>query len=446
MTARYTTVMNSFLSSLLSGAPTQLRLVFASIIAAWDAVWWIVLPIVAIIIFWDFWKLYLHVKFTKSIKWKLLEIRVPKNILKTPKAMEQIFAAAHAPYSYGHSWMQKHWQGKEESWMAFELVGSAGESHFYLRLPSDLRHMMESAIYGQYPDAEIIEAAEYTDQYAKILPNKNFDVSGLEEILRHESYLPIRTYPSFEESVEEQRLDPIAPIMESMSRLKGDQQLWYQIVVRPTGEDFKKEGEKRINQIYGIEEKKKPAGIFSGFGLGITLADVITAPFKHPGDHEASKKEEKPKTQRTIVTPGEKEITEGIEMKISKIAFDATIRFVYINRRDVPDEGFMNTVHGFIRQFNTQNMNSLKPNGATTTASYSVHGLFKKTKVQWRKRSMWESYKNVSPGKANATILNIEELATLLHFPITAVSTTELEKIGSRKGSPPAGLPLMEDE
>jgi hypothetical protein len=408
----------------------QAGLLWRSVVTAWDKVWWIALPLIAVFIFWDFWRIYLHVRFVRSIKWKLLEIKVPKTIMKTPKAMEQIFAAAHAPYSYGISAYDKYWKGKEESWMSFELIGSAGESHFYLRVPSEYRHMMESAVYGQYPDAEIIDAPEYMDQFPKILPNQNFDLSGFEEILRHESYLPIRTYPSFEESVEEQRLDPIASIMEAMSRLTGDEQLWYQIIVRPTGEAFKEEGDKKIAKIYGTDE----------------LGDIVASPFRHPTGTEAPKKEEKTKTQRVIVTPGEKEITEGIEMKISKIAFDATVRFLYINRRGVPDAGFMNTVHGFIRQFNTQNMNSLKPNSPTSTAAWSVKGpLFKKTRIQWRKRLIWENYTKIVPGKANATILNIEELATLLHFPITAVSTTELEKIGSRKGAPPSGVPLIED-
>jgi hypothetical protein len=439
--------MNSFFASLFSGVPVQLHLFGSAVLMAWDAVWWIVLPVVAALLFWEFWRLYLHVKFVKEINFKLLEIKVPKTIMKTPKAMEQIFAAAHAPYSYGIRFYDKYIKGKEEFWMSFEMVGRAGESHFYLRVPGQYRHMMESAIYGQYPDAEIIDADEYMDQFPKILPNANFDLSGFEEILRHESYLPIRTYPSFEESVEEQRLDPISPIMEAMSRLRGDEQLWYQIIVRPTGEDFKKEGDKKIAQIYGIEDKKKAsANPFAGFGLGVTLGDVITSPFRHPSSETAAKKEEKPKQQRVIVTPGEKEITEGIELKISKIAFDATVRFLYVNRRGVPDAGFMNTVHGFVRQFNTQHMNSLKPNSGTSTASWSVHGLFKKTRIQWRKRLIWEAYRNIVPLKGNKAILNIEELATIMHFPITAVSTTELEKIGSRKGSPPAGVPLIEEE
>src|SRR5579871_1596413 len=96
--------------------PSILWGIFVSILAVWSVVWWIVLPIVAIIIFWEAWKLHLHYNFVHNINWKLLEIKVPKNILKTPKAMEQIFAAAHAPYSYGLSNYKKYWEGQEEYW------------------------------------------------------------------------------------------------------------------------------------------------------------------------------------------------------------------------------------------------------------------------------------------------------------------------------------------
>lgn len=431
--------MNSYLSSLSSGAPVQLQSFWASVILAWDAVWWIVVPIILAIILWEGWRLYLHVRFVKAVKWKLLEIKVPKNILKTPKAMEQIFAAAHSPYSYGFRKIDKYWKGKEEEWMSFEMIGRAGESHFYLRVPASYRHMMESAIYAQYPEAEIVEAEDYLDQFPKILPNKDFDVSGFEEMLKGANYLPIRTYADFEESVEEQRLDSIAPMMEAMSRLDADEQLWYQLIVRPTGEDFRKEGEAKINKIFGVPEAKKAKWT----GLGVSLGEVIAAPFEHPLG-TTPKPEVKP-TPRVIVSPQEKEVAEGIHEKISKIAFDATPRFLYINRRGQPDKGFLFTVHGFIRQFNTQDMNSLKPNSENTTASWSVHGLFKQTRIKWRKRLLWENYSHIMPGPAKS-ILNIEELATIFHFPITAVSTTELEKIASRKGSPPAGVPLVEDE
>jgi hypothetical protein len=415
------------------------------ILVAWSEVWWIVLPLVAIFIFWDFWLLYLHVRFVKAITWKVLEIKVPKNVLKTPRAMEQIFAAAHAPYTYGIKKYDKYWKGKEELWMSFELVGSAGESHFYLRLPRELQHMMEAAIYGQYPEAEVTEVEDYLEHFPEILPNKEIDVSGFEEMLRHPNYLPIRTWLSFEDPVEERRLDTIAPIMEIMSKLKDDEQLWYQLVVRPTGEEFKEEGQKKINQILHIEsEEKKKGGLFAGFGPGVTLGEVVRAPFEHPGS-VLPKKEEKQNFMRFIISPGEKDVTEAVEEKISKIALEATPRFLYLTKQGNPDPGIIAACHGFVRQFNTQNLNSLKPNSIKTTASYAVRGMFVKTRIRWRKRIIYEEYRNIKPSDKKS-VLNIEELATIYHFPIAAVSTTELEKIPSRRGSPPAGVPTIEEE
>lgn len=415
-----------------------------SILLAWSEVWWIALPLIAAFLFWDFWLTYLHVRFARGIVWKLLEVKIPKNVLKTPKAMEQIFAAAHAPYSYGIKPFDKYWKGKEELWMSFEIVGRAGESHFYVRVPKELRHNIEVAIYGQYPEAEVVEVEDYLESFPDNLPTPDIDVSGFEEIFRHEDYLPIRTYLSFEDPTEERRLDTIAPLMELMAKLEGDQQLWYQLVIRPTGEDFKKEGEKRINQILGIESKeKKPAGLLRGMGPGVTIGEVVRAPFEHPGS-ETKKKEEGPKAMRFLMTPGEKEVSEAIAMKISKIAFEATPRFLYITKKGDVDPGMMSALHGFMRQFNTQNLNSLRPDGSTTTASYSIKGMFKKTRVRWRKRLLYESYRHISPGHKKS-VMNIEELATLYHFPSAAVSTTELEKITSRKGSPPAGIPIVND-
>ena len=394
-----------------------------SVLVAWSEVWWIVLPLVAFFIFWDFWILYLHVRFSESISWVLLEIKVPKNVLKTPKAMEQIFAAAHAPYTYGIVPYDKYWKGKEESWMSFELVGRAGESHFYLRVPKELQRNMETAIYGQYPEAEIVEVEDYLKHFPEVLPNHEFDLAGFEEILRHEDYLPIRTYLSFEDPTEERRIDTIAPLMEIMAKLKEDEQLWYQLIIVPTGEDFKKEGEKKINQIIDPDSNKKPrGGIFPEAGLGFTLREAVRAPFEHPGT-EVKKKDEKAKTMRFLMTPGEKDKTEAIEEKISKIAFEATPRFMLLIKDGDSDPGVISALHGFMRQFNTQNLNALRPDSATTTASYSVRGMFKQTRIRWRKRLFFENYRHISPN-GHKSILNIEELASIYHFPIAAVSTT----------------------
>lgn len=415
-----------------------------SILTVWGVVWWFVLPLIAIIVLWEAWLLHLHVKWVTSINWKILEIKVPKNVLKTPKAMEQIFAAAHAPYTYGIPWYKKYLEGQEEYWMTFELIARAGETHFYLRVPTQFRNMMESAVYAAYPEAEITEAEDYLEEMPHILPNEQFDVSGLEEVLRHENYLPIRTYLAFEDPTEERRIDTIAPLMEAMSKLKDDEQLWFQVIVKPTGEEFRKEGEEEINKLLGIEKPEKPS-LWPKFDLGLTPGEVLRGPFQHPGEAKSAHDEKKEKPPRFLMTPVDKERADAIHLKISKIAFEATLRFIYIQRKGAPDPGHTNSIHGFIRQFNTQNLNSLKPYSPTSTASYTVKGLFKKTRLRARKRYIYEHYHHLTP-MHHESILNIEELASVFHFPLAVVSTTELEKVESRKGGPPASLPIVQEE
>ena len=231
----------------------QVGLIWQSIAAVWAWSWWIVLPVIALIIFLEFWEQYKRQQFHQSIPWKLLEIKVPKNILKTPKAMEQVFSAAYL-------------EG-EKHWMAFEAVGNAGETHFYLRVPSPYRNMMESAIYAQYSEAEISEVDDYIQQMPRVMPNDEFDIFGVEQTLGNGEFAPIRTYKDFEDSVEERRIDTIALLMESLSKLKDSEQMWFQFVVKPVDEKWKKNAEAAANKLLGIEaDKKKSGNPFAGMG------------------------------------------------------------------------------------------------------------------------------------------------------------------------------------
>ncbi|MBI2033962.1 MAG: hypothetical protein HYT13_02595, partial [Candidatus Liptonbacteria bacterium] len=143
------------MAQLLQFFPPFVEGLVRSIADVWNATWWVVLPLTSGLLFWEFWVFYIRFRFIKAITWILLDIKIPKNILQTPKAMEQVFAAAHAPYSYGLKFFEKYWEGKVEYWMSFEMVSLGGDVHFYLRLPKQFRNLMESAIYAQYPSAEI---------------------------------------------------------------------------------------------------------------------------------------------------------------------------------------------------------------------------------------------------------------------------------------------------
>jgi hypothetical protein len=190
----------------------------------------------------------------------------------------------------------------------------------------------------------------------------------------------------------------------------------------------------------GIEEEKKKSGNpFAGFGLGVSFGEIVRSPFEHPS-LEPKKPDVKTTTTKTV-RPGAKDMAEGIRQKMAKLAFQTTIRFLYIDRRASFAKDNINAANAFFRQFNTQNLNFFKPDKETMTGG--VKGWFKNWKVAFRKHAFYDAYVHVRP-RNNKCVLNTEELATIYHFPINAVGTTELAKVPSRKAGPPSSLPLIE--
>jgi hypothetical protein len=412
-----------------------------SIISVIAVTWWIVLPLALAFAFWYFWLYYIYVSYLRSVKWVLLEVKIPAEIEKTPKAMEQIFAAVYGLYSFGFNFVQKYLEGRlKEDWISFELVGFAGGVHFYIRIPSVYRNLIESSIYSQYPDAEIHEAADYIDLFPRTLPNKVYDIWGTDYHLIRDHAYPIRTYEYFEAAQEEYRLDPISAVTEVMSKLKDDEAIFIQIFVSPTGpdagDDWKKDGEAIRDKLVGRKKTEKrglPAIIFEFF------KNLVIAPVEHPTWMEEPKKEESAKM--LLLTPGEREVVEGVEKKISKLGFRTNIRFLYIDKRDSFTRSNIAAVMSTFHQFNTQNMNGFRPNLDTMTIVRGNVKYFKNTRTWYKKRRLWESFRRMYwPRKTS--ILNTEELATIYHFPSLVVEAPLLRRLGTKKGEPPPGLPV----
>ena len=124
--------------------------------------------------------------------------------------------------------------------MSFEMTGHAGGIRFYVRIPAQFRNMIESAIYSQYPDIEIVEAEDYVNIMPSVLPNKIYDLWGNNFILTKPNAYPIQTYPYFEDITKEKRLDPVAVITEALSKTKEDEMSWIQLLIRPVGNSWKK--------------------------------------------------------------------------------------------------------------------------------------------------------------------------------------------------------------
>ncbi len=422
----------------LIGGPS--RALFGNLGTLWSYSWWIILPIFIAPIFWKRWLFYIRGLYVRNLSWTLLAVRVPQTVLKTPKAMEQIFAAAHGTYSFGFRMYNKYWNGEVELWTSFEIVADATGPQFFIRVVSSSKKMIEAAIYAQYPDAEIEEAEDYVEKFPTVLPNDEYDLQGSDFILITDNALPIRTYDYFEAIEEGEKIDTISTLMESLSHHEGEETTWIHVMVRPVGgatSDWIKKAQKFRDDI--IQKKgKKPAKWDFIKAIAANIIPVIigkqaTEDIKWPEE----KKEEKPTIANLPF--GDKEKIEAIDKKTSKLAFETVIRWVYIDRADALNADKVKGISAWARQFIDENLNGLRPNLDTYTVVNRQP--FKKRKAYIKKRMIYEfARRRKFPEKSS--IMNTEELATIYHFPSATVKTPMLGRIEAKKGTPPPSLPI----
>ncbi len=411
-------------------------------------IWWIILPILVIEIFWRFRLSYIRMKFVKKIKWVVLELKIPRDILKTPKSMEQIFSNLYGLYSFGITNPDKYIDGKVESYISLEIVGSGDGVHFYIRTSVDHRNLVESAIYSQYPSAEVVEVPDYTEMLPRRIPNKDWDLMGTSFQFVKDNYYPIRTYNYFEDKEDERRIDPIASIIEVASSLKEGEMIWIQYLVcptgGPTGNDWQKEGTAKMNEMAG----KKPKPGKPGFGAGMEefLKNLIAAPIRPP-EWSLAKKEEKAEVQR--LHPGDQDTIKAIANKVSKSGFETIIRFMYLDSREKFSPANFAAAMSAFQLFNDQTLNSLKPSKEFTKMGgwrAKFFSAWKKRKVYEKKRKLYDLYIDRdfynTKEPAKKPVFCTEELATLYHIPSLVVEAPNLRKIEAKKSEPPANLPI----
>ena len=417
--------------------------VFYTIFKVFLNLWWFWLPIFLVVLFIELWVKYLQLKAIKKIKWLLLEVKISRNIEKTPKAMEQIFSGLHGILTK-IKFLDKYWKGKVQEWFSFEMAGINGSVYFFIRTPENFRNLVEAQIHSQYPDAEILEVLDYVAPLAGKIPSKTYDISGVEFILEKADYYPIRTFLSFEERQKERRLDPMASFLEILSKLSPSENIFIQYLIKPTGEkDWKDEGIEAVNKLMGKKTEAKK-NLFEKFFNSIYefVINLLKAIAIYPVWGEAKKEEAR--TANLILSPGDKLVAEAIENKISKLAFKVCIRFAYIAKRDIFNRANMAAVSGAFKQFNTLNLNAFKSNkkAGTTADQPRIIPFIKNRREFIRKVAFVDRYVNRKLSKNKKEfILNTEELATIYHYPILVVETPTMRRVEAKKSEPPVSLP-----
>jgi len=418
--------------------------VFYTIFGIFLNLWWLWLPVFLAVLFIELWVKYLQTKAIKKIKWLLLEVKISRNIEKTPKAMEQVFSGLHGILTKV-KFLDKYWKGKVQEWFSFEIAGIDGSVYFFIRTPENFRNLVEAQIHSQYPDAEILEVLDYAAPLAGKIPSKTYDINGVEFILEKDDYYPIRTFLSFEERQAERRLDPMASFLEILSKLSPSENIFIQYLIKPTGEkDWRDKGIEAVNKLVGKKTEVKK-NWFENFFEGINefIINLLKAIAIYPEWSEAKKEEVK--TASHNLSPGDRLVAEAIENKISKLAFRVCIRFAYIAGRDNFNRANMAAINGAFKQFNTLDLNAFKGNkkAGTSADQPRIIPFIKNRREFIRKIAFVDRYVNRKLSKNKKDfILNTEELATIYHYPILVVEAPTMRRVEAKKSEPPVSLPI----
>lgn len=418
----------------------------------WPAIrnWWWVLPPFFLFkwfkFLWLWWRQELR---SKKIKMVFLEIKLPEEAPKPIKAMEDVFTAFWAIYDSPANFREKWIDGKFILNLSLEICSFGGDIHFYIRTPKVLEETIKANIYSQYPEAEIFEVDDYTQNVPQDIPNNEWDLEGRDLVLANPSPFPIKTYRKFESAVEpkeEKRVDPLVKLLEGLSVLKRGEQLWIQIIISPITDKevpWTKQGKELRDQLV---KRKKPAPKRKTMIEEAVDLVVFGTP---PG---GVKKEEKEETipPEMRLTPGEKEIVQELERKISKHGFKTTVRFVYLAKKSVFFKPRLSIPFSYFVSYGDQSLNFFKPIAKTSTKVRSTLAWYlDKRKAFLRKRKIFRNYikrwRPFFPRPGGMSILNTEELASLFHFSSRIIAPVpSIKRVGAKKEEAPSGLPVIE--
>src|SRR3990167_6846621 len=103
-----------------------------AIAAVWSALenwWWIILPILLWRPFLFFLRWWRMEKWMFAQKKVLLEIKMPKEVLKPLKSMEQVFSAIWGNVFDPPDWSEYWFEGKDLETIQLEMISQGGEPH-----------------------------------------------------------------------------------------------------------------------------------------------------------------------------------------------------------------------------------------------------------------------------------------------------------------------------
>lgn len=377
--------------------------------------------------------MYVNEKHLHSLEYVMLEVRLPREINKSPQAFEYIANALIQGGGVAKPYNIK-WLGALPAMSSLEIASLEGTIHFYIRTQKKFRSIVESNLYAQYPNIEVIEADDYTKKLryehnkqdvslfgtgftlAKTFAPTNEETGkewkkddGKNYEMRAD-FVPIKTYVDYgldKDPKEEYKNDPLIPMLEFFGSLGKDEYAWYQILIQDespfdnkkfdatyvneknhkhlTLKDLAKERIKQIRTSHYVVKGEKMIDEYGDPKEKKIGKDAEGKPLMGPASYYETKAVGKKEME---LTPEEKDEIETINKKISKPLARCLIRLVYISGGKF-NGGNITTLMSNMKPF--AGANNFRPFSVSSPYDYPWQDTFKK-RVPWRTEELFNDY------------------------------------------------------
>lgn len=292
---------------------------------------------------------------------------------------------------------------KNQEYFSIEIAKPRGDSHirFFVSVPLEYVDLLQKQILALYPKAKVIE--HKNDFNVFLDDGKSFGCVAKSE---KTPALPLKRYTEF-------TADPIAVTVSAFSKLESlSEGAALQIVLRPSGEKFLKEYGKMLDKIREGESLKKVLENKTVFGYAKNaLIDSLS--------DKDNKKEKK-------VSYADEEAIKLIGEKLNSTIVDTNIRLVVSTDSTIRSHQVLGELSSSFRQFTEAKGNSM-----------TFKEIKDKNLSQFFKHFIYRYF-----DEAESFPLNLQELATICHFPegVNESDFAELKQYESKQAPAPMEL------
>ncbi len=378
------------------------------------------------------WVWYVQSNYLATREGVLLEVKMPKNLVKSPRAMELVLTSVYNN-SGETTYFDRLWDGSVRAIYSLEIVTFGGQLRMYVWTWKSYKWIWEAALYSQYPEVEITEVEDYARKFAYDPEKHKAFCTDLRYEPRNDAY-PLKSYLEFEldkDPEEEYKTDPLANVLEFMGSFGPHETGWMQFVI--------------TSYTKGEERRAMGAGFFQTKDRYVSLAKEEADKLRQEAAGDPNDPEERWKQYSRIPRKDLTTLIDAIERNASKFAFHVSARVCYF----APEEHFRSSAYSVMRYMwnpvgNPTEWNYLRPRRWHTPFDYPYQDPFG-TRWHTHARRFFDCYRRRAPFYhpylLPTNVMSTEVIATLWHPPSVAVVAPGLERIPAKKAEAPVNLP-----